>query len=196
MANVVVIGGPNGAGKSTTAPALLRQVFNLTEFINADTIAGTLSASSPERAAIKAGRIMLQQVKGFARAGKDFAFETTLASRSFAPWLVQLRKQAYLVHLVYLWLPSPELAVKRVAERVKLGGHGIPEEVIRRRYERSLHNFFRLYRPIADSWLIVDNSSLQPNKAIAWRNLGGPVQITDLGIWDELRRKYEANPKG
>ena len=138
---------------------------------------------------------MLQQVKRFARAGKDFAFETTLASRSFAPWLVGLQRQSYRVHLIYLWLPSPELAVRRVAERVRLGGHGIPEEVIGRRYERSLNNFFRLYRPIADSWLIIDNSQIPPNKAIAWRNLGGPVQIDDLSAWDELWRKYEVDPK-
>jgi predicted ABC-type ATPase len=164
--------------------------------VNADTIARDLSASSPERVAIKAGRIMLQQMKRFARAGKDFAFETTLASRSFAPWLVRLRRQAYLVHFVYLWLPSQELAVKRVAERVRLGGHGIPEGVIRRRYDRSLNNFFRLYRPIADSWLIIDNSQVPPNKTIAWRNLGGPVQIDDLSAWDELRRKYEIDPTG
>jgi predicted ABC-type ATPase len=196
MPSIVVIAGPNGAGKSTAAPALLRQLFRITEFVNADTIARGLSASSPERAAIKAGRLMLQQVKRFARTGKDFAFETTLASRSFAPWLVGLQRQAYRVHLIYLWLPSPELAVKRVAERVRLGGHGIPEEVIRRRYERSLNNLFRLYRPIADSWLIIDNSQIPPNKAIAWRNLGGPVQIDDLTAWDELRRKYEVDPKG
>ncbi len=196
MPNIVVIAGPNGAGKSTTAPALLRQLFQLTEFVNADTIAGGLSASSPERAAIEAGRIMLQRVKGLARAGKDFAFETTLASRSFAPWLIRLQKRAYLVHLIYLWLPSPELAVRRVAERVRLGGHGIPEEVIRRRYERSLNNFFRLYRPIADSWLILDNSQMPPNRAIAWRSFGGSVQTADLGAWDELRRKHEINPKG
>jgi len=163
--------------------------------VNADTIARGLSASSQERVAIKAGRIMLQQVKRFARAGKDFAFETTLASRSFAPWLVGLQRQSYRVHLIYLWLPSPELAVRRVAERVRLGGHGIPEEVIGRRYERSLNNFFRLYRPIADSWLIIDNSQIPPNKAIAWRNLGGPVQIDDLSAWDELWRKYEVDPK-
>jgi predicted ABC-type ATPase len=121
MAKVVVIAGPNGAGKSTVAPAVLRNALLVNEFVNADTIATGLSAFSPEAVAITAGRMMLERVRELARGMRDFAFETTLASRTFAPWLRQLQNQGYHFQLVYLWLPTVELGVARVAERVRRG---------------------------------------------------------------------------
>ena len=139
---VVVIGGPNGAGKSTTAPELLRAALHVQEFVNADSIALGLSGLRPETAAFAAGRVMLSRLKYLARQRADFAFETTLASRSFAPWLDTLRASGYRAHLVFLSLPSVELALLRVAERVRLGGHDVPPEVVRRRFQAGIRNFF------------------------------------------------------
>ena len=149
MPNVVVIAGPNGSGKSTTAPKLLRDTLKVEEFINADVIASGLSAFAPDRVAFPAGRIMLQRMKALAELRENFALESTLSSRSLAPWLLKLRTNGYVVHLIFLWLVDANLAVKRVTERVKTGGHGIPEEIVRRRYSRSIGNFFNIYRPIA-----------------------------------------------
>ncbi len=191
MPNVVVIAGPNGAGKSTTAPGLLRQAFSLEKFVNADTIASGLSAFDPESVAFGAGRLMLVRLRELAASRADFAFETTLASRTFAPWLRRLQQEGYVVHLIYLWLPSADLAVERVAERVRRGGHAVPEVVVRRRYKRSLSNFFNSYRPLADSWLMLDNSQQGAPGPIAWRETGGPIHIVSDGPWKELRKVYE-----
>jgi predicted ABC-type ATPase len=124
--SVVILAGPNGAGKSTVAPALLHGALAVNEFVNADVIASGLSAFDPESAAIAAGRVMLSRIRELASQRVNFAFETTLASRSFAPWLRQLATSGYAVHLVYLWLPSADFAVERVAERVRAGGHNVP----------------------------------------------------------------------
>jgi predicted ABC-type ATPase len=130
MPKVVVIAGPNGAGKSTAAPAVLRDALLVNEFVNADTIAAGLSAFCPEAVAVTAGRVMLERIRKLARDRQDFAFETTLASRTFAPWLRKLQSQGYRFHLVYLWLPTVELAVARVAERVRRGGHAVAEGIV------------------------------------------------------------------
>ena len=191
MPKIVIIAGPNGAGKSTTGPSLLREALAVEEFVNADTIAAGLSAFAPERVAFTAGRVMLRRVYELRAAHVDFAYETTLASRTFAPWLRELRREGYVLHLIYLWLPSADLAVERVAERVRRGGHDVPESIVRRRYDKSLANFFNLYRPIADSWLMLDNSRPTEPQAIAWRNAGGPVQIVSSGPWYALRQRYE-----
>jgi len=161
--NIILIAGPNGSGKSTTAPQLLRDTMGVVEFVNADAIAVGLSAFRPEQAAIQAGRIMLARMQQLAENQKDFAFETTLASRSFAPWIKQLKQErGYRCHLFFLWLPNPEIAIARVAERVRSGGHDVPESVIRRRYRAGLNNFFQLYKPLADTWRFYDNSSRSP----------------------------------
>jgi predicted ABC-type ATPase len=152
MPHVIVIAGANGAGKSTVAPFLLRDTLGISEFVNADTLAQGLSAFAPEKAARAAGRIMLARIGELAEAKKDFAFETTLSTRSFVPRLQKMRKNGYEFSLFFLWLISSKLAVLRVAERVRQGGHDISEETIKRRYEKGLKNFFRLYQPIADSW--------------------------------------------
>src|SRR5438445_608568 len=130
----------------------------VTEFVNADMIASGLSAFRPESVAITAGRIMLARMRQLAAARENFAFETTLASRSFAPWLASLKESGYHVHLLFLWLRNAELAASRVAERVRLGGHDVPAYVVRRRYANGSRNFFLLYRPLTDSWEFLDNS--------------------------------------
>jgi predicted ABC-type ATPase len=191
MPKVVIIAGPNGAGKSTTAPRLLREALAVQEFVNADTIAAGLSAFAPQTVAFAAGRVMLRRVRELAAMKCDFAFETTLASRTFAPWLRELQQLGYKLHLIYLWLPGADLAVERIAERVRRGGHSVPEADVRRRYLNSLSNFFNLYRPIADSWLMLDNSLQSELQPIAWRNIGGPVHIVNNSPWNILRERYE-----
>ena len=155
---VIIIAGPNGAGKSTIAPLLLRDMFGLMEYVNADTIAHGLSAFQPEKVAFEAGRIMLKRLRHLATRRVTFAFESTLASRSYAPWIGQLCQQGYAFHLLFLWLRNPELAIQRVRERVRMGGHDVPEAVIRRRYRHGIQNFFALYQPLAESWGVYDNS--------------------------------------
>lgn len=185
---LVVIGGPNGAGKSTTAPRLLRDTFHLVEFVNADAIAIGLSGFMPESAAIQAGRVMLRRLRQLASNRTDFAFESTLASRSFAPWIRHLRQDGYVFHLAYLWLPEPEIAIARVAERVRAGGHHIPEITIRRRYASGLRNFFRLYRPIADYWRFYENAAASGPRLIAIGKGAIDLQVHDDELWKRIRR--------
>ena len=155
---IVIVAGPNGAGKSTSAPTLLKGPFAVDEFINADVIAKGISAFSPEKAAIPAGRVMLKRMRDLVNLRTSFAFETTLASRSFAQWLSKASQRGYLIGLLFLYLPTVELAVARVKERVMLGGHNVPEPDIRRRYEAGLSNFFQIYRPLCNYWSFYDNS--------------------------------------
>src|SRR6516164_8686605 len=130
---VIAVAGPNGAGKSTTAPSLLKDSLEIVEFVNADTISSGLSAFRPESVAIAAGRIMLARMRVLAAAGENFAFETTLASRGLATWLRTLQQHGYRVHLMFLWLRTADLAVTRVMDRVRAGGHHVPADVVRRR---------------------------------------------------------------
>jgi predicted ABC-type ATPase len=153
-----VVGGPNGAGKSTIASVILPEGFRVDRFVNADLIAQSLAPFSPESKAFTAGRMMLQRIRDFYAQRARFGFETTLASRTFAPFLQDARESGYLVHLTYLWLSSVELALDRVRVRVLRGGHDVPEEIVRRRYSRSLVNLFDLYLPLANTWLVCDNS--------------------------------------
>jgi predicted ABC-type ATPase len=137
------------------------------EFVNADAIAQGLSAFAPDEVALTAGRIMLARLKDLARRRLDFAFETTLAGRSHAVWLRELQEEGYAFHLIYLWLPGADFAVERVRNRIRLGGHSVPEETIRRRYVTGLRNMFELYRPIAATWRVYDNSAASAPELIA-----------------------------
>ena len=156
---LVVVAGPNGAGKSTLAPDLLGGEYKLSEYVNADRIALGLSGFEAQNASIAAGRVMIDRMRKLASMRASFAFETTMASRSFAPWISGLAKSGYSIHIVYVWLQTPELAVQRVEERVRAGGHSVDAEVVKRRYERGIVNFFSLYRSIACTWAVYDNSS-------------------------------------
>jgi predicted ABC-type ATPase len=187
---VIVIAGPNGAGKSTTAPSLLRDALQVSEFVNADAIAGGLSAFRPESVAIPAGRAMLERMQHLAEAEANFAFETTLASRSFAPWLARLKRRGYHVHVLFLWLESADLAVDRVAARVRLGGHDVPEETVRRRYERGLRNFFQLYLPLLDSWQMFDNSRAGRPRLLASGRENQVQEVANTALWQEISEAY------
>lgn len=186
---VVVIAGPNGAGKSTTAPRLLQEALAVREFVNADPIAIGLSAFRPESVAVAAGRVMLARMKALAQGRQDFAFETTLASRSFAPWLAGLRASGYRVHLAFLALPGADLAVERVASRVRQGGHDVPEPIVRRRYVSGLRNFFSLYRSVADTWQMLDNSVVSGPRLIATGRAGQSAHVLDGEAWTNLVEK-------
>ena len=195
MPNLVVIAGPNGAGKSTAAPLLIGKRLGIAEFVNADVIAAGLSAFSPESVAFESGRIMLKRLDALAESGVDFAFETTLASRSFAPWIARLRRErGYRFYLSFLWLPSAEMAVQRVAGRVRHGGHSVPPDHIRRRYERGLSNFFKLYAPIADSWEMHENTS-PPPVLIAMKDEGRPVHLARPELWASIQGRMQTKEK-
>jgi predicted ABC-type ATPase len=183
---VVVLAGPNGAGKSTSAAHLLRVALAVDEFVNADTIAQGLSAYRPESAAVTAGRVMLDRLRFLARERRDFAFETTLSGRGHARWLQGLRAAGYRAHLIVLALPAAELAVARVAERVRQGGHDVPETVVRRRFVAGLRNFFEVYRMIVDGWHVYDNSTVAGPRLIAHGAAGQPTTVADQAAWRRL----------
>jgi predicted ABC-type ATPase len=186
---VIALAGPNGAGKSTAGPAIVRETLGVTEYVDADVLARGVAPEAPESAAIEAGRVMLHQLHEFADRGTSFAFETTLASRSFAPWIKDLCGRGWEFHLVFLWLPDPEFAVGRVRDRVLMNGHNVPENVIRRRYESGLRNFFALYRPLATAWRMYDNSGAEA-VLIAAGEGSGEKSIFNAGIWQSIKRKY------
>jgi predicted ABC-type ATPase len=184
---VMVIAGANGAGKSTVAPSLLRDTLGVREFVNADAIAAGLSGFDPDRAAFAAGRLMLERLHNLARQKQSFAFETTLASRHFAPWIAGLRREGYRFELVFLWLPSAEEAVRRVSLRVKAGGHDVPPATIRRRFARGLGNFLDLYRGLADDWLLIDNSRPSSTMTVVARGgTGQPEQVLEPKLMEQV----------
>jgi predicted ABC-type ATPase len=185
---VVLLAGPNGAGKSTAAARLLRGAYAVEEFVNADTIATGLSAYRPESAAVAAARVMLGRLRYLAHEKRDFAFETKLAGRGHAARVSELRNAGYQAHIVFLWLPDEDLAVARVADRVRQGGHDVPEDVIRRRYRVGLHNLFSVYLPLMDSWQVYDNSDVAGPRLIAACDQASILVVADPGAWERLEQ--------
>jgi len=159
---VIIIAGPNGAGKTTFAREFLPAEAGLPVFVNADLIAAGLSPFHPELAAIRAGRLMLQDIDAHAAAGRSFAFETTLAGLSYVRRIDRWREAGYVVELIFLALPSAEEAIRRVAQRVRQGGHHVAEDVIRRRFASGMRHFLEIYRHRVDYWMRFDNSGLEP----------------------------------
>lgn len=180
MRKLFIIGGCNGAGKTTASYTVLPEMLGCKEFVNADEIAKGLSPFNPESVAIEAGRLMLHRMEDLMAEGADFAFETTLATRSYVKFIHDAQRKGYFVTLVYFWLPSPELAFERVATRVREGGHNIPQEIVRRRYANGLRNLTQLYTPICDFWTIYDNSYAdQQIKIIASGQKNATIDIQD-----------------
>ena len=168
---VYVIAGPNGAGKTTFVSVFLPDFVKCREFLNADLIAAGLSPFAAETQNVRAGRLLLERVKELATARADFGFETTLSGRSYMKLLGSMRKQDYRIVLFFLWLPSADLAVDRVANRAREGGHAVPERDVRRRFTAGLRNLFSLYRPLVDAWWLYDASRV-PLKLIAKADQG------------------------
>lgn len=189
MKKLYVIAGCNGAGKTTASYTILPEILDCDEFVNADEIAKGLSPFRPEKAGIQAGRLMLQRIKSLIENGQDFAFETTLATRSYKNLVADAQADGYFVTLIFFYLNSQDLAVKRVETRVKEGGHDIPEKVIRRRYENGLNNFFNLFRSLVDDWMFIENSG-DPYKLIAQKTKQDE-KIYIGQIWKELKTKYD-----
>jgi predicted ABC-type ATPase len=184
----IILAGPNGAGKTTAARTVLTETLRDITSVNADIIAQGLSGLAPESAAVEASRIMLEHLRELARQQADFAFETTLAARSYASWLQELRQTGYSLQLFYYWLNSADLAVTRVALRVSQGGHGIPEPIVRQRYVRSIQNFFSLYRNLVHSWQVFDNSEIGFSRLIAVGGEDLQEEIVDRDAWERMQK--------
>ncbi len=185
MSDVYLIGGPNGSGKTTVAKKILPNFLGVIEYVNADEIAARLSPFNPESVAIQAGRLMLERLITLKCQGIDFAFESTLAARYFARFLRDCQSSGYRLNLIYFWLQSPELALERVHRRVASGGHNIPEDVVRRRYERGRNNLMQLYLPLCHTWVIYNNSGDEPH-LVAERPFNQQVIIYDSSIWQQI----------
>lgn len=184
--SVVAIAGPNGAGKTTIAETFLSEMLGIGEYVNADTIARGLSQFQPGSVAIQAGRQNLRRLDELAASRSSFAFETTLAGRAYASSIQHWRSEGYSFLLAFFWLRDVSIALERVAARVASGGHDIPETVIRQRYDRGLANFFSLYRPLADRWVVFDNSMSEPRLVALGQGEG--MEILDRQSWDAVSR--------
>ena len=188
MKQLYIISGSNGAGKTTASYTILPELLNCQEFVNADEIAKGLSPFQPERTSIQAGRLMLNRIKYLLSKGENFAFETTLATKSYVKFIEKAKALGYYVTLLFFWLSSQELAIQRVITRVKEGGHNIPEDIIRRRYVNGLKNFFNLYKPIVNDWMMIDNSG-EPYQIIA-EGVGNNEEVLNEKIWKIIMKEY------
>jgi len=186
--DLYIIAGPNGAGKTTFARIFLPTYADCRNFINADLIAQGVAPFSPEAAAFRAGRLMLEEINRYAKRGEDFGFETTLAGRSHLGLIHRLKKLGYSVNFFFLLVPTVDLALTRVRGRVLNGGHNIPESVVRRRFGRSVYNFFAYYRQLADSWIVFDNSGASP--AVVAFEKQGKTSIRKGELYAALIRRY------
>jgi predicted ABC-type ATPase len=181
---IVILGGANGAGKSTAAALFLPK--DLT-FVNADEVAKTLPGYPSRAADLEADRLVLEQLDVLGASGCDFAVETTLAGRSLAARVERLRPLGYFCRLIFLWSPSAEFSIHRVAARVRSGGHHIPEETIRRRHRGGVRNFFTLYGPLADVWEVYDNIETSGLRLIAKGQRGGQELVTEPDVWSAMK---------
>lgn len=182
--NLYIIAGPNGSGKTTFAKEFLPFYARCENFINADLIAQGLSPFSPSVAAMKAGRLVLREIRGLAAKGADFAFETTLSGKTYLSFLKMLKGKGYRIHLFFLWIPSAELALGRIKDRVASGGHDVPAVDVRRRFRRSIENFLDVYESLLDSWMFFDNSEEKPR--LVAEKTAGKLSIKDAELYNKI----------
>lgn len=182
--NVYIIAGPNGSGKTTFAKKFLPDYAKCRNFVNADLIAHGLSPFSPRTAAIKAGRLVLEQICSLAGKNVDFAFETTLSGKSYISFINELKKKNYSINIFFLWIPGAELALNRIKDRVAAGGHDVSAVDVKRRFRRGIYNFFRYYKPLADTWLLFNNADVAP-KLIA-REKDGQIDVIDNEAFEKI----------
>ena len=187
--NLYIIAGPNGAGKTTAAYNLLPDVLHCPNFVNADEIARGLSPFAPETVSFQAGRIMLQRRDELLPQKVDFAIETTLSTRSYVQLVRRAQALGYKVHLIFFFLENEEQAIARVAQRVSNGGHGIPEEDIRRRFTRGIYNLINLYMPICDSVLVYNNMRTPAQLVARKKTQTGAIDVIESEMWKQLIQK-------
>ncbi len=187
--SIYIIAGPNGAGKTTFATKFLPDYVQCTEFLNADLIAAGLSPFAPSMQNFRASELMLERMQELLDSRETLSFETTLAARSYSQRIPEWQALGYRVLLFFLWLPSEELAIERVANRVKQGGHNIPEPTIRQRYRRGLSNFNCLYRPVVDGWLLLDGSQFPPKEVARYEEQG--QVIADPDLWQYIESQMQ-----
>jgi predicted ABC-type ATPase len=185
--NIYIIAGPNGSGKTTFAREFLPDYAQCPHFINSDLIAQGLSPFYPQRAAIKAGKLVLREIKEMAHKGADFGFETTLSGRTYEKYFQSFKEKGYRLHIFFLWIPGDQLAIARIKNRVAEGGHDVPEEDIRRRFQRSMANFFHIYSKLANCWMLLDNSGVKP-LLIARKN-DQEMDIVDEDLFRKIKGK-------
>lgn len=188
--NLYIIAGCNGAGKTTASFTILPEILNCKEFVNADEIAKGLSPFQPEKVSFEAGRIMLKRIDELFLENENFAFETTLATKTYKEKVLNAKKEGYFVTLLFFWLKNTELAKERVKTRVLEGGHNIPEDIIERRYLNGIINLFDIYLPIVNQVLIFDNSEGK-HKLIAEKNFGEEISIIKEKEFNELKSYYD-----
>lgn len=185
MPRLYIISGCNGAGKTTASYSLLPEMLDCKEFVNSDEFAKSLSPFDPSQASIQASRYMLMKVRYLLKRNEDFAVETTLATRTLLKIVKAAQDAGYTVTLLYFWLNSPELAIARVKARVEAGGHNIPEETIRRRYNVGIDYFFNIYAPISERWILADNSQI-PFRVIAEGSKNDVINIKDEETYKKI----------
>lgn len=191
MKRLYIIAGPNGAGKTTASYTVLPEILNCKEFVNADEIARGISPFNPENVSIQAGRLMLNRIKELINKGETFAFETTLSSKYFVELIKNSKEKNYEVVLLFLMLNTVKLAIQRVETRVKEGGHNIPTDVIKRRYNNGMKNLFNRYIGVVDKWFLVDNSG-ETFQFVAEGTKDGLIIKNEI-IWAELKRNNDGN---
>jgi predicted ABC-type ATPase len=187
--NLYIIAGCNGAGKTTASFTILPEILECKEFVNADEIAKGLSPFQPEKVAFEAGRIMLERIDTLLQSNVNFAFETTLSTKSYKHRILEAKEKGYSIKLLFFWLPSIEMAVSRVAIRVSEGGHHIPSDVIARRYSRGIENLFKIYIPLSDHWAVFDNADETPDMIA--EGIQEETTVVQDKIWQLLKSKYE-----
>lgn len=186
--NCYIIGGSNGAGKTTFATEFLPRYAGCRNFVNPDLLARAYSPFDPDAGMLRAGRAVHERIAELLHSGVDFAIETTLAGRAYVPLLRRVKSAGFRLHLFFLWIPNPELALLRIRYRVEGGGHDVPESDVRRRFSRTLANLFRLYRPLVDTLHFFDNSSDEPR--LVFRDEGGTTVVDDPAFYEQLRREF------
>ncbi len=189
---IYILAGPNGAGKTTFAHSFLPKFAHCREFLNADMIAAGLAPFAPETQAVRASELMRKRIDELVAARVTFSFETTFAARSYRASIVEWRRMGYRVAMYFLWLPTAEMAINRVAKRVREGGHNIPESVIRRRYARGLNNLFSLYIPVVSTVCVYDGASFPPVPIVEIE--GENEQVFDYHRWESVRHQGKDAP--
>ena len=184
--NLYIIAGPNGSGKTTFAKRFLPNYADCTHFINADLIAQGLSPFSPVVAAMKAGRLVLKEIEELSAKGVSFAFETTLSGKTYLSLLNKLKDRDYRIHIFFLWIPNSNLALERIKDRVESGGHDVPAVDVRRRFRRSSENFFQVYKPLVDAWMLFDNSGDKHNLVAQKRD--GKLTIKNHELYKKITK--------